>query len=83
MFRNQNQPTDANGEVSDEEIRTMVYEELHRIADKIIREEIEKEIDDRISGKKISATRRHRIYKKVNADVRKSVSTFHLLYSKF
>lgn len=60
-------------EVTEAEIANMVKEEIAVMADKIIREEVEKEIEEKISGKKISASRRMKIFQKVSEDVRKQV----------
>lgn len=60
-------------EVTDAEIANMVKEKIAAMADKIIREEVEKEIEEKISGKKISASRRMKIFQKVSEDVKKQV----------
>lgn len=60
----------------EEEMRNLVLAKLRNMADKIIREEIEKEIENKLSRKKISVARRTRIYKKVIKEVTKNVSFF-------
>lgn len=60
-------------EVTEADIANIVKEEITAMADRIIREEVEKEIEEKISGKKISASRRMKIFQKVSEDVRKQV----------
>lgn len=57
-----------------EDIKALVYEELRHMANKIVQEEVEKQIDEKLSGKRITTVQRTRIYKKVLDDVRKRVS---------
>lgn len=56
-----------------EEIKYTVREEVEKIADGLMKREIEKEIENKIGSKKISTSRRSRVYKKVNTELKKQV----------
>lgn len=69
--------------ISSEVIKAIVYEQLRNIADKVAQDEVEHQIQEKLSGRRITSAQRTRIHKKVLDDVRTRVSysevTFNLI----
>lgn len=60
--------------ISPEVIKAIVYEQLRNIADRVVQDEVEQQIQEKLSGRRITPAQRTRIHKKVLDDVRTRVS---------